>query len=34
MGILKRDLSLVEGSRSYQLVGEETAHQGLDAYGA
>ncbi len=32
-GILKRDLSLVEGSKSYQLVGEVMAHQGLGATG-
>ncbi len=33
MGIL-RDLSLEAGSMSYQLVGEVTAHQGNDGYGA
>ncbi len=32
-GVL-RDLALEEGSKSYQLVGEVTAHQGNDGYGA
>ncbi len=31
MGIL-RDLSAFERPKSYQLVGEVTAHQGIDGY--
>ncbi len=31
---VRKDLALEEGSESYQLVGEVTAHQGYDGYGA
>ena len=31
---VRKELALKEGSKSYQLVGEVTAHQGNDGYGA
>ena len=33
-GGTRKGLPLVDGSMPYQLVGEVTAHQGCDGYGA